>query len=89
MAKLLNLSDEKFIRRMEDASLDPRLSINNCSSFGTESRKKLTGSRCEMNCSVDEDDELVRKNDPRNNGRKTLYSHTEWEEYGFHITTHP
>jgi len=89
MAKLLNLSDKKFISQMEDASLDSRLNINNCSSFGAESRKKLGGSRCEINCPVDEDNELVTKNDPRNNGRKTAYSHTEWAEHGFHITTRP
>jgi len=87
---LTTTSDKKFIEGLEKKALVQN--YNNCSTFGMNDCKgtkaSVNGSEITRPIDMDEDD-FCPKNDPRNNGRKTAYSHTEWAEHGFHITTRP
>lgn len=91
--KKLVISDEKFIRRMEEDSLDPNK--NNCSSFGRvgDSLNIKTKAGCAENnewagVEIEDEENFVNKNDPRNR-RMTTVGGYNWEENGFHVTRHP
>ena len=91
--KSLIISDEKFIRKMEENSLNPKK--NNCSSFGRKDDFldiKIKANSAEGNewarVEIEEEENFITKHDPERHKMTTVGGYN-WTEFGFHVTSRP